>query len=100
MGFSIVQKSGVMTSFLYHSLDNLVCYPAKDGTELLAFSHRGTAVTMRGQRLRKVLRAIMSHTLVEIWEQDDRSTPDGDDFPSIEEIVITQLNMPPELRKP
>lgn len=94
MGFSVIQKNGTMSSFLYHSLDNMVCYPATDGVELLAFTHRGTAVTLRGTRLRQVLRAIMSHTLMEIWEQDDRALPEGDDHPTIEEVAVTHLNMP------
>ena len=98
MGFSIVQKGGNMSSYLYHSLDNLVVHPSIDGQELLAFTHRGTAVTIRGQSLRKVLRAIMSHTLQEIWEQDGRSLPEGDDYPTIERVAVTHLNMPPELR--
>ena len=76
MGFSVIERNGTMSSFLYHSLDNLVCHPATDGRELLAFTHRGTAVTIQGQRLRAVLRAIMSHTLQEIWEQDGRELPD------------------------
>ncbi|WP_158804945.1 hypothetical protein [Acidisoma sp. L85] len=55
-------------------------------------------MTIRGQSLRKVLRAIMSHTLQEIWEQDGRPLPEGDDYPTIEKIAVTHLNMPTELR--
>ncbi len=98
MGFSIIQSDGNMSAFLYHSLDNLVTHPSIDGQELLAFTHRGTAVTIRGRNLRKVLRAIMSHTLQEIWEQDGRPLPEGDDYPTVEKIAVTHLNMPPELR--
>ena len=98
MGFSIIQRGGNMSAYLYHSLDNLVTHPSVDGQELLAFTHRGTAITIRGRNLRKVLRAIMSHTLQEIWEQDGRTPPEGDDYPTIERIAVTHLNMPPELR--
>lgn len=98
MGFSIIQRDGNMSAFLYHSLDNLVTHPSVNGQELLAFSHRGTAVTIQGRNLRQVLRAIMSHTLQEIWEQDGRKLPEGEDAPTIERVAVTHLNMPPELR--
>ena len=98
MGFSIIQSDGNMSAFLYHSLDNLVTHPSIDGQELLAFTHRGTTVTIRGRNLREVLRAIMSHTLQEIWEQDGRPLPEGDDYPTVEKIAVAHLNMPPELR--
>jgi hypothetical protein len=48
--------------------------------------------------LRKVMRAIMSHTLQEIWEQDGRPLPEVDDYPTVEKIAVMHLNMPPELR--
>ena len=97
-GVWVIQSDGAMSAFLYQSLDNLVTHPSIDGQALLAFTPRGTAVTIRGRNLRKVLRAIMSHTLQETWEQDGRALPEGDDYPTVEKIAVTHLNMPPELR--
>jgi hypothetical protein len=48
--------------------------------------------------LRNVLRAIMSHSLQEIWEQDALPLPEGDDHPTVENIAVMHLNLLAELR--
>lgn len=86
MGFSVTHANGDMDGFLYHSLDNLN-YQTRNGAEFLSFTHRGKAVTMQGERLRVVFRALMRHTIMEIHEQDGRRVEAGQ--PTIARLEVT-----------
>ena len=82
MGFTILRKNGDMDGFLYHSLDNLQLRG-----RFLSFTHRSKAVTIEGDELDLIFRAIMRHTLVEIAEPDGRPAVAG--LPVIVRMEIT-----------
>lgn len=88
MGFAVVFTDASMNGFLYHSLDNLR-FEQRHGRDFLAFTHRGTAVTMQGLKLDMIFRAIMRHLLVEIVEWDHVKKPESEDQPVIEKILIS-----------
>lgn len=90
MGFSITQADGTMDGFLYHNLDNLRMQ-VRNGSEFLTFTHRGTAVTIQGEKLKVIFRAMMRHTLMEIHERDGRASQRPED-PTIIKLAVT----PPE----
>lgn len=86
MGFSVHHANGDIDGFLYHNLDNL-SLKRLSGTEFLAFTHRGKAVTMQGRGLKAILQAIMSHTLTEIHELTGKV--ETVDAPTVQRIKVT-----------
>lgn len=95
MGFAVTRASGAMDGFLYHSLDN-IRFLERDGLEFLTFTHRATAVTVQGSRLKTVFRAMMRHTLIEINEYDGRERSEGDDMPIIDRVAVSYANELPD----
>jgi hypothetical protein len=95
MGFVVSRGARTKDGFLYHSLDN-IRFLEHEGAEFLTFTHRATAVTIQGQRLSVILRAIMRHTLMEINAPDGRDELEDGELPTIERIAITYPNeLPP-----
>lgn len=86
MGFYIAQANGTIDGFLYHNLDNLRLQ-TRNGSDFLSFTHRGTAVTIQGARLRILFKAIMRHTLMEIHEPVEAEI--RNDQPIIIRLAIT-----------
>lgn len=87
MGFALYLANGDMDGFLYHNLDNLALRRAS-GAEFLSFTHRGKAVTMQGHGLKAIMQAIMSHTLMELYEHDGKVV--GMDAPVIQRVEVAE----------
>lgn len=70
MGFFIETRSGEVHGFMYHNVDNLAFKPVagKLAWEVLSFSHRGKAVTMRGHGLKRVFQSLMAHRVKSLHE--------------------------------
>lgn len=70
MGFFIETRSGEVHGFMYHNVDNLAFKPVagRHAWEVLSFSHRGKAVTMRGQGLKRVFQSLMAHRVKSLHE--------------------------------
>jgi hypothetical protein len=91
MGFAITCANGDMHGFLYHTLDNMQLQ-ARGGAEFLSFTHRSKAVTIQGEGLEVIFRAMMRHTLMEIAEPDGRPSVPG--MPIITRMEITTVGAP------
>ncbi|POF27770.1 hypothetical protein [Roseibium marinum] len=94
MGFTLHQFGGDTHGFLYHNLRSFRhrrTSGGPDDNEYLTFSADGKAVTMRGRNLDKVLRAIISHTVMALYEHDGE-TPYRRDTPLIDRVEVTLLN--------
>jgi hypothetical protein len=86
MSFSVTHANGDMDGFMYHSLDSLR-FQVRNGLEFVSFTHRATAVTMQGERMKVIFRAITRHTAMELHVQDGR--PAEKDQPVITRLEVT-----------
>lgn len=91
MAFSLCRANGNMDGFLYHALDN-IAYETRGGLEFLSFNSRAKLVTIQGQQIAAIYRAMIRHTLMEIRETDGRAVPK--DQPVVTGVAISILNAP------
>lgn len=91
LGFSVTHANGDIDGFLYHALDNMQLQ-TRNGAEYLSFTHRSKAVTIQGENLRVIFRAMMRHTLMEICEPDGR--PAAPNMPTIMRLEVTTVGEP------
>lgn len=92
-GFVLHRKDGRLDAFFFHNIDNLDIKGGRDA-EFLNFTHRGKAVTLKGQKLTAILALIMGHTLTHIFEHPDGPRADID-AAIVEKVAVTMLNGAP-----
>ena len=99
LGFSVFCTNGGRHGFFFHNLENLDL--TDSGTaELMRFTHRGKAVTLRGQRLHEVFQAIMENRLQALYEHHAELYPKpAPDAPIIDRIQVHDLTVPRERRE-
>ena len=79
VGFALYLANGDIHMFMNHNLDNIHLIRG-DGWQLLQFTHRGKAVTLKGHKLEDIATCMMQNTLQAIYERgegderDDRET--------------------------
>lgn len=96
MGFTVQCANGDRHGFFFHNLDNLTLHET-DHAQLVSFTHRGKAVTLRGQNLHAVFQGFMDHTLQELNEYDrSNETAPAPDAPIIDRVQVDDLTAPRE----
>lgn len=75
MGFTLVEASGTLHGFMYHTLRHPK-HQRRDGHEFLSFTADGLAVVMQGRGLALLFRALVRHTLAEVREFDGKAGPE------------------------
>lgn len=91
MGFSVCCANGDRHGFFFHNLDNLQLVE-RDYAEILSFTHRGKAVTLRGQKLHEAFQGIMDHTLQKLCEYRANHDPEPIlDAPIIDRVKVDDL---------
>ena len=85
MAFGVVEASGTMHGFMYHTLRHPK-HQVRGGEEFLSFTADGIAVVVQGTGLRVVFLAMLRHVLVELREYDGK--PIGDTATRITRLAI------------
>lgn len=90
MGFSLFAKEGVTHAFFYHQIENMTLREGRHG-QYLQFTHRGKAVTLKGEGLYAIYHGIMSTTLQAVYEFGDQYRAPGADDPVVERAEVTEV---------
>lgn len=96
LGFSVFCTNGDRHGFFFHNLENL--HLTDTGTaELMRFTHRGKAVTLRGKGLHEAFQGIMENRLQALYEYHAELYPEpAPDAPIIDRIQVDDLTAPRE----
>ena len=96
LGFSVFCANGDRHGFFFHNLENLDL--TDTGTaELMRFTHRGKAVTLRGHHLHEAFQGIMNSRLQALYEYHAEFYPNpAPDAPIIDRIQVDDLTAPRE----
>lgn len=96
LGFSLFCANGERHGFFFHNLENLDL--TDTGTaELMRFTHKGKAVTLRGRQLHEAFQGIMENRLQALYEYHDELYPEPTpDVPIIDRIQVDDLTAPRE----
>lgn len=96
MGFSVFCANGKRHGFFYHNIDSLDLEEGQHG-QYLRLTHRGKAMTLRGEGLHEMFQAIMDHTLQAAYEfAPDVYPPLSPGAPVIDRIRVDDLSHIPK----
>ena len=94
VSFILCTREDEMHLFQYSHFDNAE-WKKLNGREYMYFTHRGKAVTMRGQKLSEIILALQEYRVKSLHEYDGTLGRYENDA-MIERVSIVSLNTPPD----